>query len=312
MDTIIVDNITKKYGERSVVDSLSFNVRKGSIHGFLGPNGAGKTTTMRMISGVIPPYSGNVYVNGNNVQENLLKIKKSLGVLLEVPPLYKDLEINEFLSYVCKLHQVPKSEIKDYVNYAIERLDLASVENRLIGNLSKGYKQRVGVAQAIVFKPDIIILDEPTVGLDPSSVIEMRDFIKELGKDHTVLLSSHLLHEVGLICDDVTIISDGILQATGSMSEIADKIQQNEKVCIKVKRWNSDAEKKLLEFDYINHTDVQNCKDGYEIEIFLKSLADQRENISNFIFQNNLGLLELYQEKMDLEKIFLEVTGKKK
>lgn len=312
MDTIIVDNITKKYGERSVVDSLSFNVRKGSIHGFLGPNGAGKTTTMRMISGVIPPYSGNVYVNGNNVQENLLKIKKSLGVLLEVPPLYKDLEVNEFLSYVCKLHQVPKSEIKDYVNYAIERLDLASVENRLIGNLSKGYKQRVGVAQAIVFKPDIIILDEPTVGLDPSSVIEMRDFIKELGKDHTVLLSSHLLHEVGLICDDVTIISDGILQATGSMSEIADKIQQNEKVYIKVKRWNSDAEKQLLAFDFINHTDVQNCKDGYEIEIFLKSLADQRENISNFIFQNNLGLLELYQEKMDLEKIFLEVTGKKK
>lgn len=311
MNTIIVDQITKLYGGKPVVDSLSFNVGKGSIHGFLGPNGAGKTTTMKIISGVIPPSSGNVYVNGANVQENLIKIKKNLGVLLETPPLYKDLEVRDFLKYVCKLHSVPKALLEDYVDYAIKKLDLTTVENRLIGNLSRGYKQRVGVAQAIVYKPQIIILDEPTVGLDPNSVIEMRELIKEIGKEHTVLLSSHLLHEISLICDQVTIINEGLLQASGTMEEIADKIKQNERIILKLKKWDASSESEIRNFDFVKELKVETFKDNYEILISLNSLADHREDISNFVFQKQLGLLEMYQEKINLEKIFLKVTEKK-
>lgn len=311
MNTIIVDRITKLYGGKPVVDSLSFNVGKGSIHGFLGPNGAGKTTTMKIISGVIPPSSGNVYVNGANVQENLIKIKKNLGVLLETPPLYKDLEVRDFLKYVCKLHSVPKALLEDYVDYAIKKLDLTTVENRLIGNLSRGYKQRVGVAQAIVYKPQIIILDEPTVGLDPNSVIEMRELIKEIGKEHTVLLSSHLLHEISLICDQVTIINEGLLQASGTMEEIADKIKQNERIILKLKKWDASSESEIRNFDFVKELKVETFKDNYEILISLNSLADHREDISNFVFQKQLGLLEMYQEKINLEKIFLKVTEKK-
>jgi ABC-2 type transport system ATP-binding protein len=311
MNTIIVDKITKLYGGKPVVDSLSFNVGKGSIHGFLGPNGAGKTTTMKIISGVIPPSSGNVYVNGANVQENLIKIKKNLGVLLETPPLYKDLEVREFLKYVCKLHCVPKALLKDYVDYAIKKLDLTTVESRLIGNLSRGYKQRVGVAQAIVYKPQIIILDEPTVGLDPNSVIEMRELIKEIGKEHTVLLSSHLLHEISLICDQVTIINEGLLQASGTMEEIADKIKQNDRINLKLKKWDASSETEIRNFDFVKELKVETLKDNYEVLISLNSLADHREDISNFVFQKQLGLLEMYQEKINLEKIFLKVTEKK-
>lgn len=311
MNTIIVDKITRLYGGKPVVDSLSFNVGKGSIHGFLGPNGAGKTTTMKIISGVIPPSSGNVYVNGANVQENLIKIKKNLGVLLETPPLYKDLEVREFLKYVCKLHCVPKALLKDYVDYAIKKLDLKTVESRLIGNLSRGYKQRVGVAQAIVYKPQIIILDEPTVGLDPNSVIEMRELIKEIGKEHTVLLSSHLLHEISLICDQVTIINEGLLQASGTMEEIADKIKQNDRINLKLKKWDASSETEIRNFDFVKELKVETLKDNYEVLISLNSLADHREDISNFVFQKQLGLLEMYQEKINLEKIFLKVTEKK-
>lgn len=308
MESIIVDSVTKIYGSRKAVDNLSFKVKKGSIHGFLGPNGAGKTTTMKMIAGVIPPAHGNIYINGNNVQENLLKVKASLGVLLENPPLYKDMEVRDYLRYVCQLHKVEKSKINDYLDYAIEKLDLKDVEFRLIGNLSKGYKQRVGVAQAIVNKPDIVILDEPTVGLDPSSVIEMRDLIKELAKEHTVLLSSHLLHEISLICDEVTIIKDGLLQATGPVEQIAQEVKDKEKLIVKVKKWDSNLNQ---EFSKLASYKIEQVEEGFQLSIDQKIGEDSRDEIAKFIVQNDLGLLELTKESLDLEKVFLEVTGGK-
>lgn len=308
MESIIVDSVTKIYGSRKAVDNLSFKVKKGSIHGFLGPNGAGKTTTMKMIAGVIPPAHGNIYINGNNVQENLLKVKASLGVLLENPPLYKDMEVRDYLRYVCQLHKVEKSKINDYLDYAIEKLDLKDVEFRLIGNLSKGYKQRVGVAQAIVNKPDIVILDEPTVGLDPSSVIEMRDLIKELAKEHTVLLSSHLLHEISLICDEVTIIKDGLLQATGPVEQIAQKVKDKEKLIVKVRKWDSSLNQ---EFSKLASYKIEQVEEGFQLSIDQKIGEDSRDEIAKFVIKNDLGLLELTKESLDLEKVFLEVTGGK-
>lgn len=308
MESIIVDSVTKIYGSRKAVDNLSFKVKKGSIHGFLGPNGAGKTTTMKMIAGVIPPAQGNIYINGNNVQENLLKVKASLGVLLENPPLYKDMEVRDYLRYVCQLHKVEKSKINDYLDYAIEKLDLKDVEFRLIGNLSKGYKQRVGVAQAIVNKPDIVILDEPTVGLDPSSVIEMRDLIKELAKEHTVLLSSHLLHEINLICDEVTIIKDGLLQATGPVEQIAQKVKDKEKLIVKVRKWDSSLNQ---EFSKLASYKIEQVEEGFQLSIDQKIGEDSRDEIAKFVIKNDLGLLELTKESLDLEKVFLEVTGGK-
>lgn len=309
MESIIVDSVSKVFGSRKVVDDLSFSVKKGSIHGFLGPNGAGKTTTMKMIAGVIPPSSGNIYINGNNVQENLIKIKTSLGVLLENPPLYKDMVVKDYLKFVCKLHQVEKSKIQEYLDYALKKLDLVSVQDRLIGNLSKGYKQRVGVAQAIVYQPDIVILDEPTVGLDPNSVIEMRDLIKELANDHTVLLSSHLLHEISLICDEITIIKEGILQASGDVKDIAGKVKENNKVILQVKKWSSKNSDEVTQLEGILNVKSEAIDDFFRVEISEQNHFDTRDEIAKYVVKNELGLLELKKESFDLEKIFLEVTG---
>lgn len=309
MDSIIVDNITKVYGNKAVVDSLSFRVKKGSIHGFLGPNGAGKTTTMKIIAGVIPPTAGRVLINGNNVQENLITIKSSLGVLLENPPLYKDMEVEDFLRFVCRLHKTSKSTINDKIDYTIKKLDLESVRHRLIGNLSKGFRQRVGVAQAIVFQPDIVILDEPTVGLDPNSVIEMRDLIRELGKDHTVLLSSHLLHEIELVCDEVTIIDNGVMQASAPMSQIAAMVKDKMIIHAVVKSWSEELKNEFLSKSYINKIEFNQSNNNTSLKIHLDSLEDNRELLLKELVQSNIGILEFYKEKIDLEKIFLEVTG---
>ncbi len=309
MESIIVDSLTKEYGHSKVVDSLSFKVTKGSIHGFLGPNGAGKTTSMKMICGVIPPTSGQVYINGNNIQENLYETKKNLGVLLENPPLYKDMEVREYLEFVSKLHQLPWNKVKESVDYALEKLNITDVQKRLVGNLSKGYKQRVGVAQAIVFNPDIVILDEPTVGLDPSAVIEMREFIKEIGKDHTVLLSSHLLHEISLICDDITIIANGRLQASGSLEEITSTVKGKNIIHAKVEGSPISLIQSLQQLSFVEHIDMSASERASELKIFTNSISDHRAEISKCIFEHDLSILEFVEEKMDLEKIFLKVTG---
>lgn len=309
MDAIIVDSVTKEFGSSIVVDSLSFKVKKGSIHGFLGPNGAGKTTTMKIISGVIPSTSGNITVLDSDFEKSSNHIKSKIGVLLENPPLYMDMTVKEYLKFVCKLHKTPKDKLASYVEDAIIKLDLKTVENRIIGNLSKGYKQRVGVAQAMVFKPEIIILDEPTVGLDPKAVIEMRSLIKNLGKEYTVLLSSHLLHEISLICDEVTIISKGKLKTTGSIQDIISKIDENRKISTLVSGDPALLLSNLKNWEIIKEYKVEPVGDFHQIDIFVDQKNDQRAIISQKIIESDLKILKFVQEDFNLEDAFLKFTG---
>lgn len=308
MIMIEVDGITRLYGNRAAVEDLSFKVKKGSVHGFLGPNGAGKTTTMKMISGLLPPHAGKIKVAGLDVSESPNEVKKKIGILLETPPLFLDMEVSDYLTYAAKLRQTPKDKLSDYVEQAIDRLGLGGVQNRIVGNLSKGYKQKVGVAQAIVHKPELVILDEPTSGLDPKAVIEMRSLIRELKEDHTVLFSSHLLKEADLVCDDVTIIAGGKLMASAPIAEIGNSIAQKSVVDALVKRISAEDKEALQSMSFIENCVFSEEGDDTRIKIFSGSLDDHREELSQFIVSRELGLLEFSSERPDLEKIFLEMT----
>ncbi|MDE7016150.1 MAG: ABC transporter ATP-binding protein, partial [Lachnospiraceae bacterium] len=213
---IKVENLTKKYGEQTAVDNLSFSVEKGQIYGFLGPNGAGKTTTMNIMTGYLAATRGTVTINGYDIMEQPEQAKKCIGYLPEIPPLYPDMTVLEYLRFVAELKKISKKERLPHIQEVMQRIGITDVEGRLIKNLSKGYKQRVGLAQALIGYPDVIILDEPMVGLDPKQIIEIRTLIKQLSKKHTILLSSHILSEVNTICDHILILSHGRLAASGS------------------------------------------------------------------------------------------------
>lgn len=217
---IEVRNLVKEYGETQAVKNISFNVAKGEILGFLGPNGAGKTTTMRMITGALSPTSGTVLVSGFDVLEQPLEVKKRIGYLPETPPLYMDLSVESYLNFVMKIKGVHAKDHAERIQWAMEKCGLTDVRKRLIGNLSKGYKQRVGLAQAIINKPDVLVLDEPTVGLDPRQIREIRSTIQGLAKEHTIILSTHILPEVTMICDRATIIQGGRIVKEGTISEL--------------------------------------------------------------------------------------------
>ena len=305
---IEVDNITRFYGDRIAVENLSFKVRKGSIHGFLGPNGAGKTTTMKMIAGLLPPHSGKVLVGGLDVAANSMEIKKKIGILLETPPLFLDMGTREYLEFAARLRGTPKDEVASFVDEALKRLGLETVQNRLLGNLSKGYKQKVGVAQAIVHKPEVVILDEPTSGLDPKAVIEMRALIKELRDEHTILFSSHQLKEADLVCDDVTIISNGKLMASSSIENIGKSLSEKTVIHLLVKRANEEDLLKLKELSFIQALHSQAEGEYVRVTLYTDSLEEQRESISSLAVANGMGLLEMTQERPDLESIFLQVT----
>ena len=218
---IEIKHLTKKYGDHTAVDDLTFTVKKGQIYGFLGPNGAGKSTTMNMITGYIGATSGDITINGYDIFEEPELAKKSIGYLPEQPPLYMDMTPYEYLRFAAELKKIPKSARKNMIQEIMERTMILDVKDRLIKNLSKGYKQRVGIAQALLGYPEIIILDEPTVGLDPKQIIEIRDLIREIGKQHTVILSSHILSEVSAICDYVLIISNGRLVASDTPENLS-------------------------------------------------------------------------------------------
>ena len=213
---IEVTNLTKKYGDHIAVDHLSFRVEKGQIYGFLGPNGAGKSTTMNIITGYLAATEGTVTIDGKDVQKDPEEAKRSIGYLPELPPLYVDMTVREYLDFVAELKKVPKKERKQQIDEVMEMTQITDMQQRLIRNLSKGYRQRVGLAQAILGYPEVIILDEPTVGLDPKQIIEIRDLIRKLGENHTVILSSHILSEVSAVCDHIMIIAHGKLVASDS------------------------------------------------------------------------------------------------
>lgn len=309
MDKIlIVDRVTREYPGRVAVSDVSFEVTKGSIHGFLGPNGAGKSTTMKMIAGILPCSAGQIKLFGQSVLPEHMELKNQLGLLPENAPLYLDMKVEKYLHYVARLHQVKK--VKEQVDKIIEELSLADVRGRLIGNLSKGFKQRVGLAQAIVYDAPFLILDEPTNGLDPQTVVELRDFIKKLSATKTILFSSHVLSEVEQLCDHITIIHKGKIRASGDLREIHRKFRQG--LVIKLGLGLSEKLPDLASFGKYEITHHSTLTNEEQFILNFESEVDIRSELGKFVLDKGLKLMTLNVESPELEDIFLHMTETKK
>lgn len=304
---IEINNLVKKYGEHVAVDHLSLTVEPGKIYGFLGPNGAGKSTTMNIITGYLGATSGTVTINGHNIFKEPEEAKKCVGYLPEIPPLYADMTVLEYLNFVAELKKLQKSLRKRYVEEAMETTGILDVKNRMIRNLSKGYRQRVGFAQAILGYPEIIILDEPTVGLDPKQIIEIRDLIKKLGEKHTVILSSHILTEISAVCDHVFIISKGKLVASDSTENLLDQMSGAQEIELTVRSEADRAKALLEEIEYVDHADLKDAKEG-SILIRAKSGNDIREEVFRLMAENHIPVLEMRTVTKSLEDVFLQIT----
>ena len=307
---IEVNNLVKRYGDHTAVDHLSFKIEKGKIYGFLGPNGAGKSTTMNMITGYIASTEGTVTIDGHDILEEPEQAKKCIGYLPEMPPLYFDMTVLEYMNFVSDLKKIPKDKKKSMVEEVMEMVKISDMRNRLIKNLSKGYRQRVGLAQAILGYPEVIILDEPTVGLDPKQIIEIRDLIKSLKKKHTVILSSHILSEVSAVCDYVLIISHGRLVASDTPDNLGKLAQGSNNLSLLV-RGDRDKIRILLEeipgVKEISITDDKD-QDGWAVKLSTEENTDIREDVFFKMAENHYPILEMQSRKVSLEEIFLELT----
>ena len=307
---IQVENLVKKYGIHTAVDDLSFTVDKGQIYGFLGPNGAGKSTTMNIMTGYIAASSGTVKINNYDILKEPEKAKKCIGYLPEMPPLYTDMTVWEYLMFVAELKKVPKNERIGHVEEIIAKLQLEEVEERLIRNISKGYKQRVGLAQALIGYPEVLILDEPMVGLDPKQIIEMRDLIKSLAKEHTIILSSHILSEVRAVCDHIMIISKGKLVASGSPEELQEMMQVKVELEITVLGPREQVDNILQGIDNIESYEIEAAQESGAVKarIDVTDNADIRKDLSLTLSGAGLPILSMNRLEKSLEDIFLELT----
>ncbi len=303
---IEVRQLTKSYGDRKAVDNISFTVNKGEVVGFLGPNGAGKTTTMKIITGFMAATQGSVSVAGFDVFEDPIEVKKRIGYLPETPPVYGDMRVEEFLTFVAKLKGVDSNKIRSQVDMSIQKTDLGSVRKRLIQNLSKGYRQRVGIAQALVSSPEVLILDEPTVGLDPRQVAEIRDVIKELAGHHTVVLSTHILPEVQATCQRIIIINKGIIVAEDTLEGISKRTTQASKVIVRV---TTSSEALLTAIRNIPGVSRVN-KDGSFIFVETPNADAVSQQIASVVISQGAGLLEIRTESANLEEVFIKLTSK--
>jgi ABC-2 type transport system ATP-binding protein len=300
---IEVKNLSKNFGPRVALDDLSFDVQNGEILGFLGPNGAGKTTTMRILTGFMPPTSGKATVAGFDVFEQSLEARKRIGYLPESVPLYPEMTVWSYLNFMAELRGVPDRE--DHVEDVMEAVQITDRENQLIGKLSRGYRQRVGIAQALVHDPEVLILDEPTVGLDPKQIIEVRDMIKSLAGQRTVILSTHILPEVQQICSRVLIINKGHIVAEDTPEHLTASLQGSERIHLQLRQPAPDAAALMGQVDKV--LTVQSNDDGqFEIECALG--ADRREEIARLAVNKGWGLLELRPVRLSLEDIFLQLT----
>ena len=316
---ILVKDITKKYGSITAVDKLSFEINDNEIVGLLGTNGAGKSTTMNIITGYIEATEGNILIDGVDIVENGKEAKKKIGYMPENIPLYLDLKVNEFIKFMAELRFVSKKEIKKEVNDILKKVGLEEVQNKLIKNLSRGYKQRVSLAGAIVGNPQIIVLDEPTVGLDPKQIKETRELIKSLGKNHTVILSSHILSEVNQICDKVIIIDKGKLIAIDTPDNLEKKVKEKNNIIVTVEDKN---EKMMnLQNDYDEILEVKLIKENEDgskqYSIISDGNIDLRKKLFEILSQNNISIFELKKEETNLEDAFIklisnEIEGGKK
>lgn len=312
---IEVKNLVKKYGNHTAVDNLNFTVESGKIYGFLGPNGAGKSTTMNIMTGYIGATEGDVIIDGHSISEEPGEAKKHIGYLPEIPPLYTDMKALEYLKFAAELKGIEKGKRAKAITDAMNLTKLTDVSQRLIKNLSKGYKQRVGLAQAVLGMPDIIILDEPTVGLDPKQIIEIRDMIKKLGKKHTVILSSHILQEVSAVCDEVMIISHGQMVACDTPENLEKIMEDTSKITIKVKASKNDIDSILKNITGIDKIEYKNSSEQDVLEVIVTTdvSVDIREKLFYAFAENNLPVIEMYSYKMSLEDVFLKLTsGNKK
>ena len=297
---IQVSNLTKTYGDRSAVENLSFSVQRGEVVGFLGPNGAGKTTTMKIITGCLAPTSGTVSIDGDDIVNHSIRTRSKIGYLPETPPLYTDMYVESYLKYVGQLKRVHPKKVSSMVLSAMKKAGLMDVRSRLIANLSKGFKQRVGLAQALVSDPDVLILDEPTVGLDPVQMIEIRDLICSLKKHHTVILSTHILPEVEATCEKVVIINKGRIVTQGLLSEMRQKMNKRT-LSIRVRRPSGELEQKLKSIDGV--LDVREKQEGLYL-ISVNKEVDER--IAETAVSG--GLLEMTAAALKLEDIFIQAT----
>ena len=307
---IQVENLTKRYGNHTAVDHLSFTVEKGQIYGFLGPNGAGKSTTMNVMTGYIAAGDGTVTINGYDILKEPEKAKQCIGYLPEIPPLYTDMTVREYLLFVAELKQVPKKERAGHVNEILEKIQLTEVEKRLIRNISKGYKQRVGLAQALIGDPEVLILDEPMVGLDPKQIIEMRDLIKSLAKEHTIILSSHILSEVSAVCDHIMIISKGKLAASGSPQELQDMMHTRAELEVVVLDSKEIVEEVLHKTGGIESYKIEDAEEMGTVRIHVETSGDKdiRGELSLALSRENVAILSMNRIEKSLEDIFLELT----
>jgi len=315
---ITVNGLTKKYAHNTAVDHISFEVQKGQIVGFLGPNGAGKTTTMRMLTCFLTPTGGSATVAGFDILEQPLEVKKRIGYLPETPPVYPEMRVGEYLAFVGQIKGLSGSDLRARVSYACERCAVADVRNKLIGKLSKGYRQRVGLAQAIIHNPDVLILDEPTAGLDPKQINETRDLIKSLAGDHTIILSTHILPEVSQTCEQVIIINKGKIVATDSVSNLQTRARSGESVLVEVAGRNGSldpaaVQRKLEQVSGVSR--VTSKADGQKRAIFEVEGSQGRSirgDLARAVVESGWDLNELRTAAMSLEEIFLQLTGSEK
>lgn len=307
---IEVTNLTKRYGEHVAVDHLSFRVEKGQIYGFLGPNGAGKSTTMNMITGYLAPSEGTVVIDGKDIQKEPEEAKRKVGYLPEIPPLYTDMTVEEYLIFAAELKKIPAKERKEQVEKVMEMTRIADMRGRLIRNLSKGYRQRVGLAQAILGDPEVLILDEPSVGLDPKQIIEIRDLIRQLGENHTIILSSHILSEVSAVCDHIMIIAHGQLVASDSPEGLQKLMKGSMELELTVKSEYERLESILKEIPGVEALEQTASpeKGMVKVKVMTGENRDVREAVFFALADEKLPIMEMVHSEKSLEDIFLELT----
>jgi ABC-2 type transport system ATP-binding protein len=307
---IEVEHLTKSYGQARAVNDISFQVERGEILGFLGPNGAGKTTTMRVLTGYLPATSGTARIAGYDVFEQSMEVRKRIGYLPETPPLYPDMSVQDYLAFVARIKGVPASDINSRLEEAMRMATITDKRYELIKRLSRGYKQRVGIAQAIVHNPDVVILDEPTVGLDPNQIKEVRHLIKGLAGEHTIILSTHILPEVEMTCDRVVIINKGRIAAVDTTENLTTQIKGGERVQVKIRGSQETVRKTLEQIEAVKHVELGPSDDSDVVSATIESDQgrDLRPQIAARVVGSGLDLLELRAVKLSLEDIFMQLT----
>lgn len=306
---IEVKDLTRYYGPKRAISNITFSVKKGEILGLLGPNAAGKTTTMRILTCYMPPSSGSATVGGYDIFEQSMEIRKITGYLPENPPLYPELVVSDYLRFVANLKGVEKSRIDKEIDSVVEKTSIGDVKNRVVGKLSKGYKQRVGLAQSLLNNPDVVIFDEPTVGLDPKQIIEIRELIKNLKGDHTVILSSHILPEVEQTCERVVIISEGEVVAEDTPENLTARMKGSERILFELEGKEKDIKEVFDKFKDIISIQMDTLTDQ-KVKVVLESNTDLRKEFAKSLIEKNIGLLEMHSDKLTLEDIFLRLTTK--